>query len=191
MMKLDAFEMLQPQKTLMTTVVQHSQHFMIRLDSLMECPQNPLNCNGHDPCIETVLKPHQRCPAKQGMENHEESKESRDESRESLQNAVPGLRFWFPSVEDFLHLGDLFQAIHSRGAETPCPEGRLQDRRFAADLHLINVHPWTLRISRRLLEDRFENHRLPKSNCSCTDKPAFNGLQYLVAHRSKLNAQPQ
>lgn len=141
MMKLDAFEMLQPQKTLMTTVVQHSQHFMIRLDSLMECPQNPLNCNGHDPCIETVLKPHQRCPAKQGMENHEESKESRDESRESLQNAVPGLRFWFPSVEDFLHVGDLFQAIHSRGAETPCPEGRLQDRRFATYLHLIQVAP--------------------------------------------------
>ena len=93
MMKLDAFEMLQPQKTLMTTVVQHSQHFMIRLDSLMECPQNPLNCNGHDPCIETVLKPHQRCPAKQGMENHEESKESRDESRES-----PAERSSRPSV---------------------------------------------------------------------------------------------
>ena len=59
------------------------------------------------------------------MMNHEESNESRDESRESTP-AAPGLRLGFPRFKNLSHQRGFLQAIHSRGAKAPGRHGRLQ-----------------------------------------------------------------
>jgi hypothetical protein len=78
------------------------------------------------------------------MMNHEESNESRDESRESTP-AAPGLRLGFPRFKNLSHQRGFLQAIHSRGAKAPGRHGRLQGLFVVTFFYFGKIHPRTMR----------------------------------------------
>ena len=120
--------------------------------------------------------------------NHEESNESRDESRESTP-AAPGLRLGFPRFKNLSHQRGSLQAIHSRGAKASGRHGRLQGLFVVTFFYFGQIDPGALGEFGSFVQDRLKLLHLAETDLLISCKFAPDGFQDVPAHRRQSNFQ--
>ena len=170
----------------MTTVIQHSQHFMTHVTRSWGVPQifwNPLNCNGLHVIIQ--MKNHEGSKSIKRWTSIHESTRDPIPTRTPWPLAIPGysrrLGFRPPNVEGLSKERDLLKTIQPCGTEPPGPDGGLPGLLIVAYLDFIYFNPWAL-CAGFFVEDGVVFHDFTEANLLVAHKLSLDGIQDLLSH---------